>query len=303
MWPRAQLLAGLTFCHSLAIFHRDLKLENLLLCRRDDDGTQPTDAATTAAGSTGAASPFVLKIADFGLSALNPVGLSSTFCGSPQYTSPELWAGAGAAERTATRPSADLSENPPNAYDASKSDMWSCGVILYAMLASILPFDAGDLGELVRMIRAAAPRAPLPASRGPAAADLVRALLSYDPAARPSAADASHHAWLAPPPPSCKRQRSEPPGASAASGGDQSAPRRADGSRKLRSVSETTDFFRRLREQVEAEQGVARAATEMCDTVPCDDMSDAPARSAGAHLTRRELDEIRAERAEMDETA
>jgi len=302
VWPHAQLLAGIAFCHSLAIFHRDLKLENLLLCRRDDDRTQPTDAAT-AAGSTGAASPFVLKIADFGLSALNPVGLSSTFCGSPLYTSPELWAGAGAAARTSSRPSAHSSENPPSVYDASKSDMWSCGVILYAMLASTLPFDAGDLGELVRMIRAAAPRAPIPASRGPAAADLVQALLSHDPAARPSAADASRHAWLAPPPPSCKRQRSEPPGASAASGEGQSAPRCADGARKLRSVSETTDFFRRLREEVEAEQGVARAATEMCDAVPRDAMSDAPARSAGAHLTKRELDEIRAERAEMDETA
>ena len=68
-----------------------------------------------------------LKIADFGLSDLQslPSNLSNTFCGSPLYAAPELMT-AGAA---------------PDGYDAAKSDVWSCGVILYALLCSALPFD------------------------------------------------------------------------------------------------------------------------------------------------------------------
>ena len=62
------------------------------------------------------------------MSDLQPFGPSKTYCGSPLYAAPELLSGARDA-----------------GYDASKSDMWSCGVILYALLASALPFDADDM--------------------------------------------------------------------------------------------------------------------------------------------------------------
>lgn len=108
----AHLLEGLAFCHSLGICHRDLKLENLMLC--------PTGGAATASAAAAAEPPsppweaLTLKIADFGLSDLNPIGiLSTTYCGSPLYAAPEL-VGIGRRE----------------GFDASKSDAWSCGVIL-----------------------------------------------------------------------------------------------------------------------------------------------------------------------------
>ena len=56
--------------------------------------------------------------------------------GSPLYAAPEL-----------------LTGNRGEGYDASKSDMWSVGVILYAMLTSSLPFDANDMQSLVQMVR------------------------------------------------------------------------------------------------------------------------------------------------------
>eukprot|EP00327_Prymnesium_parvum_P008432 CAMPEP_0182810996 /NCGR_PEP_ID=MMETSP0006_2-20121128/8035_1 /TAXON_ID=97485 /ORGANISM="Prymnesium parvum, Strain Texoma1" /LENGTH=459 /DNA_ID=CAMNT_0024936925 /DNA_START=6 /DNA_END=1385 /DNA_ORIENTATION=- len=120
-WFFKQLLDGLAFCHGIGMYHRDLKLENLLLVSRTEPGSGPDWEE------------LELKIADFGLSDLvgagvGAEGLSSTYCGSPLYAAPELFSG----DRT-------------EGYDASKSDMWSCGVVLYALLSSSLPFDADDM--------------------------------------------------------------------------------------------------------------------------------------------------------------
>jgi serine/threonine protein kinase len=139
----AQLLEGVAFCHSLGIGHRDLKLENLMLCESAGAGGgasggsgAPPAAAPASSVDVAAERPswegWTLKITDFGLSDLNPIGvLSTTCCGSPLYAAPEL-VGIG----------------PLEGFDASKSDMWSCGVILYAFLTSRLPFD-GDRKSVV----------------------------------------------------------------------------------------------------------------------------------------------------------
>ncbi|XP_028782651.1 CBL-interacting serine/threonine-protein kinase 5-like [Neltuma alba] len=96
-----QLISAVDFCHSRGVSHRDLKPENLLL---DDRGN--------------------LKVSDFGLSALPEHmrydGLLHTQCGTPAYVAPEVLRKKG--------------------YDGSKADIWSCGVILYTLLAGFLPF-------------------------------------------------------------------------------------------------------------------------------------------------------------------
>ena len=52
--------------------------------------------------------------------------LSSTFCGSTVYAAPEILASS-------------------DDYNAFYSDIWSCGIILYAMFTAKLPFDREKL--------------------------------------------------------------------------------------------------------------------------------------------------------------
>nr|KYP60401.1 SNF1-related protein kinase catalytic subunit alpha KIN10 [Cajanus cajan] len=67
-------------------------------------------------------SKFNIKIADFGLSNIMRDGhFLKTSCGSPNYAAPEVISG--------------------KLYAGPEVDVWSCGVILYALLCGTLPFD------------------------------------------------------------------------------------------------------------------------------------------------------------------
>ena len=68
-----------------------------------------------------------LKIIDFGLSNYFRGSLLETPCGSPCYASPEMVMG--------------------NKYDGFRIDIWSSGIILYAMLCGYLPFEEMENDE------------------------------------------------------------------------------------------------------------------------------------------------------------
>lgn len=70
-----------------------------------------------------------IKLVDFGLSNTFPKDeLLKTACGSPCYAAPEMIAG--------------------ELYSGSRVDIWSCGVILYAMVCGFLPFEDPDTAKL-----------------------------------------------------------------------------------------------------------------------------------------------------------
>ncbi|TKY86956.1 hypothetical protein EX895_003633 [Sporisorium graminicola] len=107
-----QILEGVAYLHEHDIIHRDLKPENILLRDKSD----PSD----------------IVISDFGLSRFIPdEGLLMTACGSPQYVSPEVLLGKG--------------------YNAAV-DIWSCGVIAYALLGGYTPFYGEDQPTLFQQI-------------------------------------------------------------------------------------------------------------------------------------------------------
>ncbi|KAJ1735837.1 hypothetical protein LPJ61_000343 [Coemansia biformis] len=160
----AQLIAGVTYLHTSNIVHRDLKLENLLLDRNRN-----------------------IKITDFGFAnQFRGPGddLMSTSCGSPCYAAPELV----------------VSDGP---YVGTAVDIWSCGVILYAMLAGYLPFDddpSNPEGDNINQLYKYILSTPLvfPEHVSSLARDLLRRMLVPNPRQRASLAEIKAHEWLRP---------------------------------------------------------------------------------------------------------
>ncbi|WCJ29622.1 CBL-interacting protein kinase 24 [Euphorbia peplus] len=105
-----------------------------------------------------------LKVSDFGLSALpqKGVGLLHTTCGTPNYVAPEVLTHQG--------------------YDGAAADVWSCGVILYVLMAGYLPFDEIDLPTLYKKINAAEYTCPFWFS--PGAKALIDRILNPNPRTR-----------------------------------------------------------------------------------------------------------------------
>lgn len=145
-----------------------------------------------------------LKVADFGLSAIaGPDGLLHTTCGTPAYVAPEVVGKKGG-------------------YDGAKADMWSCGVILYVLLAGFLPFQDDNLVVMYRKIVKGDFRCPPWFSSD--ARRLVTRLLDPNPATRYTAAKIVESPWfnkspilnacpalvIPPPPPPQKKEGEEP---------------------------------------------------------------------------------------------
>lgn len=117
-----------------------------------------------------------IRLIDFGLS--NQFSKSSpnlnTACGSPAYAAPEMIQG----------------------YPYTKSaDIWSAGVILYAMVAGTLPFDDQNVQILLQKV--VYTNQTYPASMSRSLVDLLKRLLSKDPKKRLTISQIINHPWLA----------------------------------------------------------------------------------------------------------
>jgi len=116
-----------------------------------------------------------LKIADLGVAVvLNPQGRRLTeHCGTPSYIAPEILLEAG--------------------YDGQPVDLWSAGVVLYAMLCGRVPFKGESPGELKRCILKG--KFHLPSHLSERAMLLLRQLLVVDPGRRATLREALAHNW------------------------------------------------------------------------------------------------------------
>ncbi|GAA5985682.1 hypothetical protein JCM11641_001473 [Rhodosporidiobolus odoratus] len=158
----AQLISGVSYLHSKGVVHRDLKLENLLLDRNRN-----------------------VIITDFGFANRfneSHVDLMVTSCGSPCYAAPELVVQDGKYVGTAV-------------------DVWSCGVILYAMLAGYLPYDddpANPEGDNINLLYKYILSTPLifPEWITEEPRHLLLCMLVPDPTKRCTIQDVARHSWL-----------------------------------------------------------------------------------------------------------
>ncbi|XP_057969253.1 CBL-interacting serine/threonine-protein kinase 5-like [Malania oleifera] len=150
-----QLVSAVDFCHSRGVSHRDLKPENLLLDENED-----------------------LKVSDFGLSALPEQlrndGLLHTRCGTPAYVAPEVLTKKG--------------------YDGAKADIWSCGVILFVLLAGYLPFRGENVMKMYRKVFKG--EFEFPRWFSPEAQQLISNLLVVDPEKRFSILNILRDPWF-----------------------------------------------------------------------------------------------------------
>jgi serine/threonine protein kinase len=133
-----QIVYGLNYAHTFSIIHRDLKPENILIASLQ---------------------PPLIKIADWGMAAFAPPTLQlETSCGSPHYASPEIVNG--------------------EKYQGNATDIWSCGVILYALLTGRLPFDDKNVRSLLSKVKSG--KYEMPTWIDPLAKDLLSRMLIVD---------------------------------------------------------------------------------------------------------------------------
>jgi serine/threonine protein kinase len=170
-----QLLSAVAYLHSISVIHRDIKPENILV---SDVGDGKID----------------IKLADFGLAkVLEAWNVQSTPCGTSFYIAPEIIRGI---ETNGARPLCT------NREEVKFVDIWSCGVVLFVMLAGRPPFYGQvKTRDERRALLAKIDRGLLfPdaqwASISDDAKDLCQKLLSQEPSSRISAAAALSHPFL-----------------------------------------------------------------------------------------------------------
>ncbi|KAD6119622.1 hypothetical protein R6Q59_025668 [Mikania micrantha] len=116
-----------------------------------------------------------VKVADFGLANVMRDGhFLKTSCGSPNYASPEVISG--------------------HLYAGPEVDVWSCGVILYALLSGGLPFDDEIMTVLLAKIKSGIFTFPNYFSFG--ARDLITRMLIVDPVNRITIPEIYKHSWF-----------------------------------------------------------------------------------------------------------
>jgi serine/threonine-protein kinase CHEK1 len=169
-----QLVNGVGYMHSKGIGHRDLKPENILL---DADGN--------------------LKLADFGMATLFEYNgkrkTAVTLCGSPPYVAPEVLS-CGSHDKSKAI-----------GYHADRADVWSCGVVLFVLLAGNTPWskpvegkdEYGRPNEFSEYVNSnGRPEDELWQALPVEVLSLLRGMMRVDPGSRFTLEDVRRHPWF-----------------------------------------------------------------------------------------------------------
>ena len=188
--PRArtmfqQLVSGVEYCHQHMVVHRG-GLHARERCAADpprggDRKPEPLASRLVCACADLKPENLLLdaeqqlRIADFGLSNVMKDGdFFKTSCGSPNYAAPEVISG--------------------KLYAGPEVDVWSCGVILYALLCGSLPFDDENIPNLFKKIKGGI--FTLPGHMTDDIKDLISRMLVVDPLQRITIPEIRRHRWF-----------------------------------------------------------------------------------------------------------
>ena len=153
-----ETIEAVRYLHSFSpkIIHRDIKPENLLL---DEN--------------------YRIKLSDFGWANYQEENqLRKTFCGTPEYLSPEMIRKTGHNYLV---------------------DIWTLGVLLFELLAGYAPFTGANQSELFMNIKKL--KINWPIDFPPLAKNLVTKILKLNPKERLSIEEISNHTWFEKNPP------------------------------------------------------------------------------------------------------
>lgn len=162
-WFFQQLIVAVDYVHRMGVANRDIKLENTLL--------------------DGSARPLI-KLCDFGYSKHEKFqSAPGSRVGTPAYLAPEV-----------------IMTTKGKTYDGKKADIWSCGVMLFVMLAGAYPFerpeDRNDNQKLQKMIqRILKVEYELPKHISSECRDLLSRILVGDPQRRITVPEIQQHPW------------------------------------------------------------------------------------------------------------
>eukprot|EP00475_Leptophrys_vorax_P035188 TRINITY_DN5772_c0_g1_i1.p1 TRINITY_DN5772_c0_g1~~TRINITY_DN5772_c0_g1_i1.p1 ORF type:complete len:525 (-),score=37.27 TRINITY_DN5772_c0_g1_i1:397-1971(-) len=186
VWIFRQVAQAVLFCHRNGVMHRDIKLENVLLCRPFNAGggqyycysALPPPVLSLPKAPNAPDSRVLAKLADFGLALKLAQGEKTIgAAGSRLYEAPEVLLG--------------------EEYDL-KADVWSLGVLLFGLLSCSMPFQGQSDRQLIRQVV----KAHVDLSKGSwtsvsqEAKDLITRMLCVNPDVRLSMEEVVNHPWL-----------------------------------------------------------------------------------------------------------
>jgi serine/threonine protein kinase len=165
-----QIVSGLDALHSRNIMHRDLKLDNILVCFNSENDKNSLNMMRATA-----------KITDFGFATiLQQNGLAHTVLGTPTNMEPGLL--NNMEQRTRNQ-----------GYD-QKADIWSLGTLCYQMLVGRTPFSGTSMQDLFHKVKIGT--YPLPTNLSRESIFFIEAMLQKDPNKRLSCKELLRHDFL-----------------------------------------------------------------------------------------------------------